>query len=182
MFSSNNSNSENSQNYPTQWALNPSAYQNVSNESVDWAALAQQWIMMKESVPPEHPPKHPQKEMLNEGGEAPMDVENEKDELDEQWAENSNSTPSGGAVHDQWNWQQWGTQWPANWNGPPPQAGVVPQPATVVPLNKTALLPTPFTHYGPPGADANNASSGDFPGFVSSNQPLHPFNTIEHQQ
>lgn len=47
MFSGNNT-----VEYPTQWALNPGAYQNVSNEQVDWAALAQQWIQMKESCPP----------------------------------------------------------------------------------------------------------------------------------
>lgn len=49
--------------YPTQWALNPSAYQNVSNDQVDWAALAQQWIQMKESCPatpvPPTPPAPP---------------------------------------------------------------------------------------------------------------------------
>lgn len=38
--------------YPTQWALNPVAYQNMENDQVDWATLAQQWIQMKETVPP----------------------------------------------------------------------------------------------------------------------------------
>lgn len=85
------SDSTESQNY-TQWALNPSAYQNVSNEQVDWAALAQQWIIMKEAGPPVPEqatvaPTAPvisnkvKKEVLNEGGEAPMDVENEKEDV-----------------------------------------------------------------------------------------------------
>lgn len=51
--------------YPTQWALNPSAYQNMDSRQVDWASLAQQWIAMKEAtvtmanaapVPPPPPP------------------------------------------------------------------------------------------------------------------------------
>lgn len=46
------SDSTESQNY-TQWAMNPSsAFQNVPGEQVDWAALAQQWIIMKEAGPP----------------------------------------------------------------------------------------------------------------------------------
>lgn len=40
----------NDDNPPIQWPMNQAAYQNLSND-VDWAALAQQWIYMKESYP-----------------------------------------------------------------------------------------------------------------------------------
>lgn len=87
-------------NYPTQWALNPSAYQNMSNDQVDWAALAQQWIMMKETCPPEQVPPAPPPPSIGpvkkksvssnsgnsliEAGEAPMEVENDKDDGDDE--------------------------------------------------------------------------------------------------
>lgn len=44
---------QNSLRHPTKWALNASAYDNVSADQVDWAALAQQWIQMKETSPVE---------------------------------------------------------------------------------------------------------------------------------
>ncbi|XP_026480718.1 arginine/serine-rich protein PNISR isoform X2 [Ctenocephalides felis] len=44
---------QNSLRHPTKWALNASAYDNVSADQVDWAALAQQWIQMKETSPAE---------------------------------------------------------------------------------------------------------------------------------
>lgn len=131
------SDSTESQNY-TQWALNPSSYQNVSTEHVDWAALAQQWIIMKEAGPPPVqqaptaiPPQHrPKKDNQNEGGEAPMDVENDKeDDIAPPWT-NVNVPPPG----DSWIWnsqqQQWG--WNNTWTPPP---GVAPP--------KPPLLPTP---------------------------------------
>lgn len=34
---------------PIQWPLNPASYQDLANDQVDWAALAQQWIHMKET-------------------------------------------------------------------------------------------------------------------------------------
>ncbi|XP_065339726.1 arginine/serine-rich protein PNISR-like isoform X3 [Cloeon dipterum] len=73
---------------PQQWALNPAAYQNMSNEQVDWARLAQQWIMMKDSIPMAPPPPHlsipqpapPGSTVLEEeGGEAPMDISKDED-------------------------------------------------------------------------------------------------------
>lgn len=151
MFSSNNSSRESSQNYPTQWALNPSAYQNVSNEQVDWAALAQQWIMMKESAPPS---SKQSKEVLNEGGEAPMDVENDKDDSGEPWSESNDSVRP---PQDNWNWQQWGP-WPGSWNEPPPPGSVLPPGTTAAPINKTALLPTPYSHFVPPATESSNTS------------------------
>lgn len=90
--------------YPTQWALNPTAYQNVDSNSVDWAALAQQWIAMKDAaavlaVPPPAPPAKPEVEE----GEAPMEVENidnSESPVPPDWNSSSNSWNSG--------WNQWG--------------------------------------------------------------------------
>lgn len=71
----------------SQW-MNQASYQNVDLESVDWAALAQQWIYMKESctgLPAAQPiPIAPPPPMISkpsgrhsfvEKGEAPMEVE-----------------------------------------------------------------------------------------------------------
>lgn len=90
--------------YPTQWALNPTAYQNVDSNSVDWAALAQQWIAMKDAAavmaaPPPPAPK------LDEEGEAPMEVENTEN--------NDSSIPPGAEWNpatNSWSggWNQWG--------------------------------------------------------------------------
>lgn len=147
MFSA-GSGSHDGTNY-TQWALNPSAYQNMSNDQVDWAALAQQWIMMKETAPPEQMSQVPpppnitsggKKEVIDEGGEAPMDVDNEKDDND--W--NADSTNN-----QDWNWQQqWG--WGSNWNGPT----AVPPP-NALNNSKSALLPTPFSHYSHQNIETN---------------------------
>ncbi|XP_022179004.1 arginine/serine-rich protein PNISR-like isoform X2 [Myzus persicae] len=42
--------------YGNQWMnMNPAMYKNMTNEQVDWASLAQQWIKMKET-PPTMPP------------------------------------------------------------------------------------------------------------------------------
>ncbi|CAI6356006.1 unnamed protein product [Macrosiphum euphorbiae] len=42
--------------YGNQWMnMNPAMYKNMTNEQVDWASLAQQWIKMKET-PPSMPP------------------------------------------------------------------------------------------------------------------------------
>ncbi|KRT78730.1 hypothetical protein AMK59_8317, partial [Oryctes borbonicus] len=130
------SDSTDAQNY-TQWALNPS-FQKMSNEQVDWAALAQQWIIMKEAGPPvpeqiTNPPPSVaaklKKDASNEGGEAPMEVENESEDAPAQWNE---STGSGDSWH--WNQQQWG--WNNSWSAPPG----VPPPSTTT---KQPLLPTP---------------------------------------
>uniref|UniRef100_A0A2M4BCF7 Putative aegyptin n=1 Tax=Anopheles marajoara TaxID=58244 RepID=A0A2M4BCF7_9DIPT len=88
-------------------AFNPSLYKNVANERVDWGALAQQWIQMRETLAPapatpaftiggmREPPSatvHSASESLptsktagttaksfEEQGEAPMEVEREED-------------------------------------------------------------------------------------------------------
>lgn len=73
-----------------QW-ITQSAYQNVDASTVDWAAVAQQWIHMKESfgtvnneehfpiVPP--PPRISQPIDYEEQGEAPMEVEHDDEPI-----------------------------------------------------------------------------------------------------
>ncbi|XP_077291382.1 uncharacterized protein LOC143914873 isoform X2 [Arctopsyche grandis] len=110
--------------YPTQWALNPSAYQNVSNDQVDWAALAQQWIQMKESCPatPVPPaPLAPPPPIISvpvgeEGGEAPMEVEGNEADVPaapvispQQWKSVSGSSNWGNS------WDQWSGNNQSNW-------------------------------------------------------------------
>lgn len=91
--------------YPTQWALNPTAYQNVDSSQVDWAALAQQWIAMKEAAAIVAVPPPPSIKPDTEEGEAPMEVENTEIIADDgppdaEWNSSTNSW-SG-------NWNQWG--------------------------------------------------------------------------
>ncbi|XP_058443190.1 arginine/serine-rich protein PNISR-like [Malaya genurostris] len=83
-----------------EWSsLNPNLYQNMSNDQVDWAALAQQWIQMKETLPANMVPAAPPPPIISdnyvsnsresipdgarsgstEQGEAPMEVEREED-------------------------------------------------------------------------------------------------------
>lgn len=89
--------------YPTQWALNPNAYQNVDSSQVDWAALAQQWIAMKEAAAIVAAPLPPSIK-TDEEGEAPMEVENPEHSEGphgEEWNSTSNSWSGN-------NWNQWG--------------------------------------------------------------------------
>lgn len=98
--------------YPTQWALNPTAYQNIDSSSVDWAALAQQWIAMKEAaailaVPPPPSTAAASVKESTEEGEAPMEVENPDGNSDSpvpppgaEWNPATNSWVGG--------WNQWG--------------------------------------------------------------------------
>lgn len=89
--------------YPTQWALNPTAYQNIDSSQVDWAALAQQWIAMKEAAAIVTAPPPPSLK-VDEEGEAPMEVENPDNNADgppgAEWNAATNSW--GGS------WNQWG--------------------------------------------------------------------------
>lgn len=109
----------------TQW-MNQSTYQNVDLESVDWAALAQQWIYMREACPtveaiPIAPPppiiskfqnERPPQQFI-EQGEAPMEVE----PLDEQTDVTHSAPPpapsppkifnSGGPSHQRNNTKNW---------------------------------------------------------------------------
>ncbi|KAK4883296.1 hypothetical protein RN001_006615 [Aquatica leii] len=139
------------------WPLNPAAYQNTPNDQIDWAALAQQWIIMKEAGPPvpeqltaPPPPKIQKLKKDNsfEGGEAPMEVENEREEdiQPPNWNENNSNEPG-------WNWNQqqnWG------WNNTWPTPSAVPPPAPSTP--KAPLLPTPPTYnqYTTSNENSNN--------------------------
>nr|XP_022908314.1 arginine/serine-rich protein PNISR-like isoform X3 [Onthophagus taurus] len=139
-----------------QWALNPSAYQNMAKEQVDWAALAQQWIIMKEAGPPvpEPPQITPQQGVKPikkdiEGGEAPMDVENENEEIQSQW---NDGTGSG----DSWKWQSqqqppW--NWEANWNNPgssnnTPKPPLLPTPSNFNQYNSNVDNSSDNSNYG----------------------------------
>lgn len=92
--------------YPTQWALNPTAYQNVDSSDVDWAALAQQWIAMKEAAAVMAAPPPPSMKPDAEEGEAPMEVESNdnNDSAIPPGAEWNSSTNSWGGS----GWNQWG--------------------------------------------------------------------------
>lgn len=69
-----------------EWPLNQAHYQNMPNNQVDWAALAQQWIIMKENSPTNPslddapPPPQISNRFDEEQGEAPMEVEKDEDE------------------------------------------------------------------------------------------------------
>ncbi|KAF3422065.1 LOW QUALITY PROTEIN: hypothetical protein E2986_04494 [Frieseomelitta varia] len=112
--------------YPTQWALNPSTYQNMSNDQVDWAALAQQWIKMKETVVPPAPPPpsiNPICPGTDGSGEAPMDMDTKEDDVPP-----APPAPTISGSAEAWNqWTQWG-HWNTSgsgtgtweWTGVPP--------------------------------------------------------------
>ncbi|XP_055684075.1 arginine/serine-rich protein PNISR isoform X2 [Lutzomyia longipalpis] len=130
----------------TTWSLNPQAYQNVSNDMVDWAALAQQWIQMKETCPSEDMPAAPPPPPLSgsdfeEQGEAPMEVV-EKDE--EPPVPPMLSVPQGG---NQWNptWNSFRpqNQWRPGWSSWPNPSMVAP-PAPSLMRATTAILPGDF--------------------------------------
>ncbi|KAH0951265.1 hypothetical protein HN011_012012 [Eciton burchellii] len=128
--------------YPTQWALNPSAYQNINNDQVDWAALAQQWIKMKETVVPPAPPPptiNPMSYSTNDGsGEAPMDMDTKDDDVP---PAPPAPTISGSDAWTQWNqWGHWNTS--ASGTGSWEWSGVPPPGVTIGPDGKPVDLPT----------------------------------------
>nr|CAI5843617.1 unnamed protein product [Callosobruchus analis] len=160
MYSGSDSNE--SQKY-TQWPLSASAgnagYAPSTGEQVDWAALAQQWIIMKEAGPP--PPVPGEQPVLidnkkdkgqdggEEGGEAPMEVETDR---------GGDSAWQSAAAAANWQWpptvSAQGT-WAGAWDnasawGAQAAAAVVPS-APQISSARTALLPTP---------DATAASRG----------------------
>lgn len=122
-----------------EWSsLNPSLYQNMSNEQVDWAALAQQWIQMKETLPADMVPAAPpppiisdsygsnSRDSLPEGGhmgsaeeqgEAPMEVERDEEHLAHQ--QQSGNPWDNGSLSWQYpaqsEWQN--PAWDSNWSG-----------------------------------------------------------------
>lgn len=89
--------------YPTQWALNPTAYQNIDSSQVDWAALAQQWIAMKEAAAIVGVP---QAKTDVEEGEAPMEVENPDTNCEAPVTPGSDWNTSSNSWGNSWN--QWG--------------------------------------------------------------------------
>lgn len=92
--------------YPTQWALNPTAYQNIDSSQVDWAALAQQWIAMKEAAAIVGVP---QAKADVEEGEAPMEVENPDTHCEAPVTPGSDWNTSSNSWGNSWN--QWGWGW-----------------------------------------------------------------------
>lgn len=126
--------------YPTQWALNPTAYQNVDTSHVDWAALAQQWIAMKEAAAIVAAPPPPALRPAEEEGEAPMEVENPDNNLDGpaggEW--NSSTNTWGGS------WNNWGWGWSGSGPGEPkipPDPGMPPIDGYSVPPDTAAPMP-----------------------------------------
>lgn len=111
-------------------SLNPNLYQNMSNDQVDWAALAQQWIQMKETLPPEMVPAAPPPPVISwnrspeptttigEQGEAPMEVEREEDPSGGQqqsaagtWQNGSIAWQYPAATPTEWRNPAWETNW-----------------------------------------------------------------------
>ncbi|XP_045532424.1 arginine/serine-rich protein PNISR-like isoform X1 [Pieris brassicae] len=141
--------------YPTQWALNPTAYQNIDASQVDWAALAQQWIAMKDAVAIVGAP--PAK-IEPEGGEAPMEVENPSEATPgppgAEWNASTNSWTGN-------SWSQWGWNWPGSGPidpkvavdpvmamGPIMEGYTVPENASPMPGYTTGAVPTPTFQHG----------------------------------
>lgn len=143
MYSGSDSNE--SQKFP-QWTLNPAAYQNMANDQVDWAALAQQWIIMKEAGPPpvpgEAPASYAKVTKKNEKIiSSPAESQKEKPAVGALWNVNEPPPPPGA---DSWNWNAQNQNW--NWNNSWVSPSV-PPPPNIGPL-KAPLLPTPGNTYG----------------------------------
>ncbi|KAG5882500.1 hypothetical protein JTB14_008473 [Gonioctena quinquepunctata] len=155
MYSGSDSNE--SQKYP-QWALNPTSYQNMPSDQVDWAALAQQWIIMKEAGPPPIPGEqtiinHKKVDERNVAGEAEMEVENEREVPPAPvWTPNEPPPPPGA---DPWNWNPQNQTW--NWNNAWIPPNTIPPPPNLSSV-KPPLLPTPNNTYNaPPESSSDNA-------------------------
>lgn len=153
MYSGSDSNE--SQKFPP-WTLNPASYQNMSNDQVDWAALAQQWIIMKEAGPPPVPGETPSSygkdsKKEDKGMASSTDVQKEKTQpiVGAVWNTNETLPPPG---PDAWNWnaqnQSW--NWSNSWVSP-----TIPPPPNIGPL-KAPLLPTPGNNYGIPSETEND--------------------------
>ncbi|XP_055622924.1 arginine/serine-rich protein PNISR [Toxorhynchites rutilus septentrionalis] len=122
-----------------EWSsLNPNLYQNMSNDQVDWAALAQQWIQMKETLPADMVPPAPPPPIISdhyasnsresssdgmrlgtidEQGEAPMEVEKEEEQTSMGHQQQQSSIWNNEAVpwqfpnHSEWRNPAWDTNW-----------------------------------------------------------------------
>lgn len=102
----------------SQW-MSQSAYQNIDLDKVDWAALAQQWIHMKEStgpvassdpIPNAPPPPRFTNTAIDyeEQGEAPMEVEHDEEQLSNENSVNLTAPPPPTNVFNQSN--QWNSE------------------------------------------------------------------------
>lgn len=150
----------------TQWPLNKADYQDLANDQVDWAALAQQWIHMKETCTTDDLLAAPPPPIISSGsgdqsgnirssrlheekGEAPMEMDRDDDDNGpgNQQPMHHNpfmvSPPTMGSVLPHLN------QPPPNWNnnpsatGPPPiwQQAPPPPQATAGQWNKSKSSP-----------------------------------------
>ncbi|KAJ6637005.1 Arginine/serine-rich protein PNISR [Pseudolycoriella hygida] len=159
-------------NTPMQWPINQAAYQNLSNDQVDWAALAQQWIYMKESYPKDNsipsappPPSISSLRDFDEKGEAEMEVEKEDEPIPSLMSiqtsrgddfpnqQDNNWQSSGWNSHSQHHWRKkpgWNT-----WTNPNVQQQAPPF--------RQPLLPDPSN------ASNKNTSSGPWQNFPNSN-------------
>lgn len=153
--------------YPTQWALNPSTYQGMSNDQVDWAALAQQWIKMKEVVvPPAPPPPCLSNNTSNnnydndERGEAPMDMDTKDDDIPP-------APPAPNISGNENNWNQW-SQW-GQWNSTAPGgacwewSGVPPPGVQIGPDGRPMGNPSIMSTTVPPAPNISGRSSFNIP-------------------
>ncbi|XP_014220448.1 arginine/serine-rich protein PNISR [Trichogramma pretiosum] len=92
--------------------MNPATYQNMNSDNVDWAALAQQWIKMKEAAPATPPPPNLQdaSQSINTRNEVPMDMDGSDDGVP--------PAPPAPTISGSENWNQW-NQWENQWNQSP---------------------------------------------------------------
>jgi len=107
-----------------QW-LTQNAYQNVDPTTVDWAAIAQQWIHMRESYGPSDIPNAPPPPRISsqnsrvdfeEKGEAPMEVEHEEEQPTQSIPLSAPPPPPANAFPSS-NWPQNNeTNRPKQWN------------------------------------------------------------------
>lgn len=146
--------------YQSQWPLNQNMYQNMPNDRVDWACLAQQWIQMKETVPATECPPPPilSNKDFEEKGEAPMEVEKDEEDIpplnmptNNHSSTNWNNSTWTTELHDsnQWrNLNSWNTwQNSVNTNSPPTLPVVVPE-ITSNPISNINLYKPPVANSG----------------------------------
>uniref|UniRef100_T1J1N7 Arginine/serine-rich protein PNISR n=1 Tax=Strigamia maritima TaxID=126957 RepID=T1J1N7_STRMM len=97
-----------------QWPLQPSMFQNIPHEQIDWAALAQQWIQMRETM---GGPSNDQPPMLGGTVHAPpRPVDGNKPMKLENTDDGSNSQDTSAFRQGDWNY------WNVNTPPPPPPA------------------------------------------------------------
>ncbi|XP_058791100.1 arginine/serine-rich protein PNISR-like isoform X2 [Phymastichus coffea] len=155
----------------------------MDNDQVDWAALAQEWIKMKETnipsvpTPPSITQNPPSSSFA--GGEAPMDMEFKDDGIP--------PAPPAPNISGADNWNRW-NQWESNWN----QASIgiansnwdwnnvspeVNETLTRIPNNLMIPPPAPVISTTPAFVD-HNALSSTVPLESSSLSPSLGYNTM----